>query len=372
MRLSRSRTLLVALTISLGACEINDFTGVTDPDDPSDLSYQLIPSGNPNAPLGVLLTWTPPQSGRAATFDVYGRSSNNEGWVRRATTTSFTFHDAGVPQLQYYVSAFDANGNELGRTDVVVIDERNRLPAPLGLTSISLNRAVQLSWSRNAVDAGPSVFDYYRVYSSLYDNTRSRCSDDWSLEGTTVSDAFLASNLPNGVTRCFAVSAVSRDGHESTWSTLRQDTPRFDAHNVLVYARDARAGSAGFLFYDDVTHAYGVVGSASRSDLDFTVERHTDGSLWFAPGRTEVKMSLYGSIPVADLTSIDRAPSSGFGSVTIEALPGYAYVFSTRKADGMHFAATRVAYVGPDYVVFDWAYQSGVGSPELSRVPLND
>jgi hypothetical protein len=165
---------------------------------------------------------------------------------------------------------------------------------------------------------------------------------------------------------------VSRDGHESVWSAVRQDTPRYDARNVLVYARDARAGSAGFLFYDDITHTYGVVGSASRSDLDFTVERHSDGSLWFAPGRTDVKMSLYGSTPVADLTSIDRAPSSGFGSVTIEALPGYAYVFTTRKADGMHFAATRVAYVGPDYVVFDWSYQSGIGSPELTRVPVGD
>jgi hypothetical protein len=369
MRLSRFIPILLALTLPLGACEINDFTGVVDPDAPTDLSYQLIPSGDPELPLGVILTWTPPQSGRATTFDVYGRSSSSEGWIRRATTTSYTFHDAGLPQLQYYVSAFDGAGNELGRTDVIVIDERNRLPAPLNLTSISLDRAVQLSWSSNAVEAGPSIFDFYRVYSTLYDNTRSRCSDQWSLEGTTVSDAFLASNLSNGVTRCFAVSAVSRDGHESTWSAVRQDTPRYDAHNVLVYARDARAASAGFLFYDEVSHDYGVVGSATRSDLDFTVERHTDGSLWFAPGRTDVKMALYGTTQVGDLTSIDRAPSSGFGSVTIEALPGYAYVFSTRKSDGMHFAATRVAYVGADYVVFDWSFQSGVGSPELSRVP---
>jgi hypothetical protein len=372
MRLTRSLPFLLVLTLPLGACEINDFTGVVDPDAPSDLSYQLIPSGDPELPLGVLLTWAPPQSGRATTFDVYGRSTSNEGWIRRATTTSYTFHDAGLTQLQYYVSAFDGAGNELGRTEVVVIDERNRLPAPLGLTSISLDRAVQLSWSRNAVDAGPSIFDYYRVYSSVYESGRSRCGDQWSLEGTTVSDAFLASNLSNGVTRCFAVSAVSRDGHESIWSSVRQDTPRYDAHNVLVYARDARAGSAGFLFYDEVSHGYGVVGSASRADLDFTVERHADGSLWFAPGRTDVKLALYGTTPVADLTSIDRAPSSGFGSVTIEALPGFAYVFTTRKGDGMHFGATRVAYVGPDYVVFDWSYQSAMGSPELTRVPSSN
>jgi hypothetical protein len=29
----------------------------------------------------------------------------------------------------------------------------------------------------------------------------------------------------------------------------------------------------------------------------------------------------------------------------------------------------RVAYKAADYVVFDWSYQSAVGSVELSRMP---
>jgi len=81
-------------------------------------------------------------------------------------------------------------------------------------------------------------------------------------------------------------------------------------------------------------------------------------------------MGLYGNTPVTDLTSIDRAPSTGYSSATIQAVPGFAYVFRVQKADGVHFAAARVAYVATDYVVFDWSYQSATGNVELSRIPL--
>jgi hypothetical protein len=60
---------------------------------------------------------------------------------------------------------------------------------------------------------------------------------------------------------------------------------------------------------------------------------------------------------------------NALSSVTIEAVPGYGYVLSTRKSDGVHYGALRVAYVAQNYVVFDWSYQSGIGNVELSRVP---
>ena len=367
MRRRRALPFVLALLLPLAACEIDDIAGV-DPDAPSHLTYQLIPSGDPAAPLGVLLSWEPPASGRAITFDVFSRSASQGTWGRRATTTSPSFHDAGVPQTQYYVLALDGQGNTLGQTEIVTITASSPLPAPAGLTSISLNGAIHLRWLSNAVDANPTQFDHYRVYSAVYDAISARC-EDWALEGSTVSDAFLVSNLSNGVTRCFATSAVTRNGQESVWSTIRQDTPRFDARNVLVYARDARVESAGFTFYDETARSYGVVTSANRVGLDFTVERHADGTLWFNPARTDVLMATYGTAPIPDLTSIDRAAGSTLGSVTIEAVPGFGYVFRTRKADGQHYGAVRVAFVTPTYVVFDWAYQSSTGNPELLRLP---
>src|SRR4051812_4299438 len=109
------KELAMLLLVGLAACNIEGGTApvVVDPTAPTNLSFQLSPSGDPNVPLGILLSWEPPTNGGAAVFDVYGRSSGG-AWIRRATTTSLTFHDAGVPQQQYYVVAFDADGREMG------------------------------------------------------------------------------------------------------------------------------------------------------------------------------------------------------------------------------------------------------------------
>ena len=64
---------LAALLPLAAACE--DIVGPgTDPDAPANLTYQLIPSGDPAAPLAVLLSWDVPRSGRATAFNVYGRT----------------------------------------------------------------------------------------------------------------------------------------------------------------------------------------------------------------------------------------------------------------------------------------------------------
>lgn len=358
---------LVAALLPLAACE--QVTGLLgDPDAPANLSYELMPSGDPAAPLGVLLSWDFPRSGRANSFNVYGRL-NGGNWQLRATTTSPTFHDAGVPDSEYYVSTRDANGNEIARSNVVAIDLQSRLPAPQGLTSISLNSAVQLSWRSNAVDASRTTFDHYRLYSTGYDANRGVCTAAWVLEGSTASDGFLVGNLANGTSRCFAVSAVTHDGHESVWSDARLDTPRSDARNTLVYARPAQTDSSAFLFLDETAKKVGVVGNSARADADFVVDQHADGSLWFTPARPGSTMLQYSATAVADLTSIDRAPSTGFASTSLAATPGYAYVFRVQKADGVHFGAVRVAFTTAKYVVIDWSYQDAAGNVELSRSP---
>lgn len=347
--------------------------GVGALDPPTSLTYELIPSGNPTVPDGILLRWVAPNDGRVANFVVYSRGSTADAWGRRGETTSNTFHDAGVPHLQYFVASEDAAGDESRGTDAITVDERNRLPAPSALTSISLDSAIQLSWSPNSRTSAPNLFAYYRVYSSPFDLDAGRCDDvHWVLEGSTVSEDFLATGLDDGVPRCFDVSTVSSDGHESAWATPRHDTPRHDARNAIVDALQSAAATSGFKFVDatSATSArFGVVLSGSRADLDFRVERRSDGSLWLTPVRSDVRVALYATSPVADLTSIDVAPArSAFSTGAIEAVPGYAYVFETQLADGLHYAAVRVTHVNANYVIFDWAYQSDPGNPELRRV----
>jgi hypothetical protein len=356
---------LVGLAV-LSACSYDAGPRViVDDSAPSNVAYELTPSGDPFTPLALLMTWDPPANGRALTYEVYGRSGNG-AFGLRATTTSPSFHDVGLPQSEYYVRALDSGGRELGRSETLVVDERYRLAAPQALTSITLNGAVQLVWSDNVVREDVEVFSYYRVYSALQTSVGG-CQETWYLEGTTSGEAFLVTNLDNGVGLCFAVSAVSFDGHESLWSNLRFDMPRLEARNALLYLATVRPDSGAFVFVEDGTRRAGVVTATTRPDADIVMQRLGDGSVWLVPGRLGASAQQYGVAPVAQLTSIDRAPSTGYSSSGIRALPGYGYVVRLEKADGVHYAGMRIAYLGDDHVVFDWSYQTGVGGAELSR-----
>ncbi len=366
----RSRAIARAVVLAaLAGCTTADAVGPGSSyvEPPFGLVYELVPSGDPYEPEGVVLTWDAPNDSRIASFVVYSRGSTSAGWSRRAETTSYSFHDTGFPHLQYFVASMDDYGNESAASNVVTVDERNRLTSPASLTSTSLDRAVQLAWSANARLADPDGFDYYRVYSTTYSLDANVCSAAyWVLEGTTISEDFLVSDLPNGAARCFAVSAVGRDGHESLWSALRADTPRPDARNEFLYARQANASLSGFRFENPASGALGIVLAGDRTDLDFRIDRASDGTLYIEPVRSDVVMALYSTEPVEDLTSIDLAPvRSAFSRTSWEAVAGYAYVIEIRLADGLHYGALRVTHVGADYVIFDWAYQTDAGNPEL-------
>jgi len=211
------------------------------------------------------------------------------------------------------------------------------------------------------------------VYSASYDLNHGSCLTDWAIEGTTVAHVFLAGQLPNGVPRCFATSAISRDGLESDWSPLWQDTPRPDARNVLVWAFGVNTPQSGFRFWLDANaNGYGdpgelgLVQDGNRSDIDFSVYVDpTDSSVWLAPKFAGDSLQLYQSTPVADLTSIDFAPATGYGRDTIQAVPGYGYVFQRNEGGAYHYAALRVTAVSHQYVIFDWSVQTDPGNPEL-------
>ena len=364
------RRSFVWMLFAIGIAACTDYNNGLGPDEleaPTDLTYQLIPRGDPAEPCGILLTWSDPGDPAIEVFAIYSRGSTSGEWSRRAATTSTTFHDAGFPHLQYYVVAEDGAGNQSRPSNSITVDERNRLPTPATLVTVSLDRAVQMSWSANAREFDPSMFDYYRVYSTVYDLDANVCDGDlWVLEGTTVSEDFLATGLTNGAPRCFAASTVSRDGHESVWTTPRADTPRYDSRNVLVFATQASLSASGFRFHFPSTGAMGQVVAGDRTDIDFKLDRRSDGSVWITPVRAGTRIALYSTTPVADLTSIDIAPTRDrFGTGAIEAVPGYAYVIEMTLSDGLHYGAIRVTHDTPDYMIFDWAYQSDPGNPEL-------
>jgi len=358
-RALRYSALLLALAAA--ACQETLFTSV--PTTPDNLTYELEPSGDPNQPLGILLVWDGVSDVDLASYRVYSRGSSSGSFVLRGETTSNTFHDNGVPHLEYYVTAVNDNGNESDASNVITVDERLQLARPATLSSISLNGAIHLEWADNAYASNPARFKWYRIYSATYDLDTGLCGASWSLEGTTVAPEFLSSALTNGSPRCFGVSAVSIEGYESLWSPLRQDTPRPDARNTLVFPLQQDATQAGFRFWNG--SELGLVESGNATDIDFRVTRGTGDTLWIEPVYSGTRMQVYGQ--VADLTSIDFAPASGYSRSMFQAVPTYGYVFEIVEGTTLRYGALRVTHVGRDYVIFDWSFQTDVGNPELIR-----
>ena len=173
---------------------------------------------------------------------------------------------------------------------------------------------------------------------------------------------------------CFAVSAISIEGFESLWSPSRADTPRDDARNVIVTARQAADATSGFRFWRDQnldgtvqTPELGQVLSGSSPVSDFLVERDGTGRMFLTPLRSGTLMTVYGTAPIGDLTDIDTAPLSGFSRTAREALVGWGYVFQLDGGDTRpRFGGLRVTHVGQNVVIFDWSFQRDPGNPELT------
>jgi len=369
------RLLLCLLLVATVACQqyVTDGGGGNAPSTPTNLSYELEPSGDPDRPLGILLFWDGVTDNNLSSYRIYSRASSSGSFGLRGETSSNTFHDNGIPHLEYYVTAVGDGGEESGGSNSIIVDERLQLDQPALLTSISLNGAIHLEWDDNAYLNDPTRFKWYRVYSAGYDLDTGVCGTNWLLEGTTIAPEFLASAMSNGVPRCFGVSAVSREGYESLWSPLRQDTPRPDARNTLAFAYEENQAQSGFRFWQDLntdgkaqSSELGRVLDGNLTSIDFWVHRDaTDSTLWLVPEFSGTSIRLYSTSPVADLTSIDFAPASGYSRNMVQAVPGYAYVFEIVEGTTLRYGALRVTHVGRDYVIFDWSFQTDVGNPEL-------
>lgn len=245
---------------------------------------------------------------------------------------------------------------------------------PASLSSTTLDGAIALSWTDNSYTADPGNFLDYRIYSTSYNLDQNLCGTSWQLEGTTVAPEFVVGALTNGIPRCFTVTAMSVDGFESDRSPLRNDTPRPDTRNVLLYAFQFQSAGSGFRFWDDLnadgqvqSNELGLVRSGGGTDIDFAVDRDGAGDLFLTPVRAGTGVEYYdANNPVQDLTSIDFAADRTYRTSGILGIPGYGYVFEMDGGDGFkRYGAVRLSHVGQDFLILDWAFQTDPGNPEL-------
>ncbi len=102
----RSSRYILAVVLLFGIACQNSTTNISSSlSPPQNLGYQLDASGDPNAPAGILLVWDDVLSSDLASYRVYSRASTSGSFLLRGETSSNTFHDNGVPHLQYAVTA---------------------------------------------------------------------------------------------------------------------------------------------------------------------------------------------------------------------------------------------------------------------------
>ena len=224
--------------------------------------------------------------------------------------------------------------------------------APRGVYSVTGDHEVTLHWQPNT----EGDFAGYRIYEA---GCASGSTCPYDRIGATSGTTFLVTGLANGVTRYFAVSALDRAGNESdlSYDTVF-DTPRPAGIDASITNYLNGLSGAGW----DFSAAAPRAANDPATDVVFGY----DGFVYQMFARdsvTDIQDAGYGTT----LDAVDWAPSTGWSpSGTVELVPGHCYVVWTRDD---HYAKLRVTAIAPAAVVFDWAYQTAAGNPELHARP---
>jgi len=226
--------------------------------------------------------------------------------------------------------------------------EVDRTPpaAPRGVRTVSLDDAIEIQWLENT----EADVEGYNVWRS------SRYEGPYTLRGSTSDITFIDNSANNGVTYYYALSAYDFEGNESALTKdVIYDTPRPEGYAVLLYDFQTSPSVAG---YDFSTYS---VGPYNDSFTDVFFENFSGRHYLDVWNDTDIQDMGY----TKDLDEISVAPVSGWApSKSAEAIVGHTYVVCTEDD---HYAKIRVKEVTNARVVFDWAYQTAQGNPELKR-----
>lgn len=222
----------------------------------------------------------------------------------------------------------------------------NEPPAvPRGLHSITGDQEVMLIWYENTE---PDLAGY-RIYRSLTP------SGYYYEIGQTNLDYFLDFGLLNGQTYYYAIVAFDYNDNESDLSyEIVYDTPRPEGYNEQIFDYHEYPDYAGWDF-----SIYSII-PYDHPYCDFYFSRVGNASYLYT-GRTDTWIQDFGY--TESLDEITYAPQYGWSTTgVVEAILGHTYIFWIWDN---HFAKVRLRAIGPDYVIFDWAYQIDPGNPEL-------
>jgi len=348
----------------------------------------LVIDGDPDGPvnvdasyynLGVDISWELSPGWNGEAFRVYGKRASDADYFFTAEVTSCAdgfcaYRDLNVVSnvtYDYFVAAVDPDTGDEASSAVVSVFVPQPIPpaVPDQVAGVALDDAAFLIWSD--APASEDDFSFYRVY--IVDG-----SDDLLL-GETDSPGFVDLLALNGSTFTYFVTSVDDQGHESGGSALVDVTPRPDFAGELINTYEDVPGNAVFQFRDSEDLV--AVLSGDDPDRHFRLESDVDG-LWLVPG-PGVEIYPTGQFTTAlkcgvgaddGCTSWEVAPTSGYASGDVPVDTEFTYMFRVPGTGaGVNYGAIRVTLLGQDQagddvMVFDWAYQTQEGNPNLSTV----
>ncbi|MFH2037001.1 MAG: hypothetical protein ABIJ45_11405 [Candidatus Zixiibacteriota bacterium] len=243
-------------------------------------------------------------------------------------------------------------------SEVVKYVEVDNPPAiPQGVYSITGDEFIFVEW----LPVQDDDLLFYRVWWSEDDVT-------FTVMDTVTVPYYFDYDVTNGESYFYAVTAVDEAYNESGLSLESVlDTPRPEGYDVLIADFIEYPGYSGF----DLSEASIV--RYDNAAADFYVEYDDILDIYYIHSAnidTDIQDMGYQLDTTDFFSEIGYAPIEGWSETgKLEVVPGHVYVIWT--ADN-HFAKIRpFATLGADGMKFDWAYQTDVGNPELSR-PQNE
>lgn len=218
---------------------------------------------------------------------------------------------------------------------------------PNGVTVLNGDGRVDISWNHNRESdlAGYNVY-----YSYTYEGR-------YTLIGTTQNNYFVDYDVSNGTRYYYAVTAFDYNNNESELSLeVVYARPRPEGFNQSIFDFRRFPNNSGYSFSNYSVKPY------NHLDTDFYFEIFQGTNYLVVYDDTDI----IDMGPTMDIWDIDFAPENGWAPNKEEiARVGHTYVIWTYDN---HFAKVRIKSITSERIVFDWAYQTAVGDPQLKPV----
>ncbi len=235
------------------------------------------------------------------------------------------------------------------------VDTDDEPPAtPRGVRTITGDEEVLVKWYPNRErDLGG-----YKVWRSK-DGVN---FNDLLIEVPEYTKSYTDTNVQNGKTYYYAVSAYDGDGNESDLSPENAwDTPRPEGRNIALDDYILFPERSGFDFSQP--HKGSIPWDAPETDIYFGLDDAIGVTYLYSDNETLMQDLGYHE----DFEAVDVVPEYGYTTLFVELIEGHIYAIYTPDRN---FAKLQVRELFDDGVIFDWAYQTDPDNVQLAP-PLN-